>query len=95
LGWVFLFFIPVLWQGEIAQSSTFFLENYGMAVIGMPKGFDLKRTSTLGLPLVDILTNQLGGKFEFRGGDQGVEFKLAFENLGHSWKSDIHPQDGR
>jgi len=32
LGWVFLFFIPVLWQGEIAQSSTFFLENYGMAV---------------------------------------------------------------
>jgi len=33
LGWVFLFFIPVLWQGEIAQSSTFFLENYGMAVI--------------------------------------------------------------
>jgi len=32
LGWVFLFFIPALWQGKIAQSSTFFLKNYGMAV---------------------------------------------------------------
>lgn len=45
--------------------------------IGLPKKFDFKNTKTLGLQLVNILTDQLKGTIEINT-DRGVEFKIAF-----------------
>lgn len=47
--------------------------------IGLPKSFDFKNTASLGLQLVDALTNQLESSIELNKND-GVEFKLVFEN---------------
>ena len=34
---------------------------------GLPPGFDLTSTKSLGLNIVQILTQQLGGRFEMQG----------------------------
>jgi len=48
--------------------------------IGLPPDFDFKNTSTLGLQLVDILTNQLSGNIKITC-NQGVKFKIKFPAL--------------
>ena len=44
---------------------------------GMPEGFDLDRSSTLGLKLVKILSRQIKAKLTFSG-QKGTEFNVAF-----------------
>ena len=47
--------------------------------VGIPPGFDLAGTSTLGLKLVSNLASQVGGRFEMkRPTDGGVEFRVVF-----------------
>jgi len=47
--------------------------------IGMPKGFDIKNTDTLGLKLVfGLIEKQLGGKIELNC-ENGVEFLIKFK----------------
>ncbi|EMJ58144.1 MASE1 domain protein [Leptospira interrogans serovar Valbuzzi str. Duyster] len=56
-------------------------ENLEMRVedngIGMPFGFDLKDSNSLGLKLVNILVRQLGGKIDFSSDSKkGTQFKI-------------------
>ncbi|GAA6621998.1 hypothetical protein NUACC26_078200 [Scytonema sp. NUACC26] len=48
--------------------------------IGLPSEFDLKNTTSLGLQLVDALTNQLSGDIKINYND-GVEVKIVFPLL--------------
>ncbi len=45
--------------------------------IGFPQKIDFRNTESLGLQLVNTLTNQLGGTIELNGKD-GTEFKITF-----------------
>ncbi|MFC1769801.1 transporter substrate-binding domain-containing protein [Nitrospirota bacterium] len=45
--------------------------------VGLPEGFDIKKTSTLGLHLVDLLSTQIQGTLEIKLED-GTEFRLVF-----------------
>jgi PAS domain S-box-containing protein len=45
--------------------------------IGIPENFNLEDTSSLGLQLVDILVDQLGGEIELNR-DSGTEFAIRF-----------------
>ena len=45
--------------------------------VGLPQDFDLKKTHTLGLQLVNSLSRQLKGTMELHNND-GTEFRLAF-----------------
>jgi two-component sensor histidine kinase len=45
--------------------------------IGLPQGFDLGRAETLGLKLVNGLTQQISGKISLKNG-QGTEFTIQF-----------------
>ena len=45
--------------------------------IGLPPGFDVRNTPSLGLQLVNTLARQLGGEVEVTGG-AGAEFKITF-----------------
>lgn|GEM_PF-1703944 len=46
--------------------------------VGFPEDLDFRNTSTLGLQLVNNLTNQLDGTIELNR-DNGTEFKITFE----------------
>lgn len=45
---------------------------------GLPSGFNVNTTKTLGIELVTLLTNQLNGNLEIQS-DNGAEFKIVFE----------------
>jgi two-component sensor histidine kinase len=45
--------------------------------VGMPKGLDFRRTETMGLQIVNLLTRQLQGKIETLDVD-GTAFIIAF-----------------
>lgn len=49
--------------------------------VGLPKTFDLKKSTTLGLKLVNTLVDQLGGKIEVSQ-DAGVRFEIIFLKKG-------------
>jgi PAS domain S-box-containing protein len=46
--------------------------------VGLPNGFNVNTTKTLGLELVTLLTNQLNGKL-YISNNNGAEFKIIFE----------------
>lgn len=46
---------------------------------GLPKNFDGNMESTMGLKLIDLLTNQIGGKNQFYSDENGTTFLLEFE----------------
>ncbi len=48
--------------------------------VGLPAGFDANRTASLGMQLVVLLCEQLGGTLEIRRG-RGTEFRVVFEEL--------------
>jgi len=48
--------------------------------IGFPSNLDFRNTESLGLQLVNALTNQLGGNIELNG-SAGAEFKITFEEF--------------
>jgi two-component sensor histidine kinase/CheY-like chemotaxis protein len=60
-------------------------KTYGLAVrddgIGFPAGLDFRKTESLGLQLVCILTEQLGGEVELRR-QGGTHFEVTFEDPG-------------
>jgi two-component sensor histidine kinase len=45
--------------------------------IGLPQGFDIENNKSLGLKLVNVLTDQIGGKLEI-GSEIGVRFTITF-----------------
>lgn len=45
--------------------------------VGMPTGFDIRQTQSLGMHLVSALAEQLGAELEMSG-DQGTSFKFTF-----------------
>jgi PAS domain S-box-containing protein len=47
--------------------------------IGLPAGFDWQNSKSMGLPIVDLLTNQLGGTLQVQTGS-GAAFSLEFPN---------------
>jgi PAS domain S-box-containing protein len=47
--------------------------------IGLPQGFDIRATKSLGLQLVSSLTEQLDGTLVVRS-DRGTEFTISFQN---------------
>jgi two-component sensor histidine kinase len=50
--------------------------------IGLPEGFDIRRSETLGLRLVSTLVEQLGGTIHLDRSD-GTEFAIAFDQTDH------------
>ena len=48
--------------------------------IGLPEGFDFQQTKSLGLQLVFLLTNQLGGEITFNR-EPGTTFKIVLPKL--------------
>jgi PAS domain S-box-containing protein len=69
-------------EGEIhidfyKENKTFVLI-VGDTGVGFPKYLDFQNTSTLGLQLVNNLTNQLDGNIELNR-DNGTEFKITFK----------------
>jgi len=48
--------------------------------VGLPKGFDATKTSSLGVQLVHTLTGQLGGTIEIKS-DHGTEAVIAFKEV--------------
>jgi len=48
--------------------------------VGFPKDLDFRHTESLGMQLVNTLTNQLGGTVELHS-DGGTEFKITFTTL--------------
>jgi two-component sensor histidine kinase len=46
--------------------------------VGLPAGVDLFQTQTLGLQLVRMLTEQLGGRVQIEGGGAGTGFAVEF-----------------
>ena len=48
--------------------------------VGLPAGFNANRTASLGMQLVVLLSEQLGGTLEIRRG-RGTEFRVVFEEL--------------
>ena len=46
--------------------------------VGVPEDLDFKNTKTLGLDLVNTLTQQIGGTIELDRA-KGTEFKIVFE----------------
>ena len=48
--------------------------------VGLPAGFDANHTASLGMQLVGLLCEQLGGTLEIRRG-RGTEFRVVFEEL--------------
>lgn len=46
--------------------------------VGFPAGLDFRKTESLGLQLVNTLTDQLGGKIELNQ-NGCTEFKIVFE----------------
>jgi len=47
--------------------------------VGLPAGFDMNNTDTLGLHLVDILSAQLGATFSVESDGHGTIFKVVFK----------------
>jgi PAS domain S-box-containing protein len=54
--------------------------------VGLPKEVDFRQAKTLGLQLVNMLTNQLHGSVEYRNGS-GTEFHIVFEDRQHIQKN--------
>lgn len=50
--------------------------------VGLPQDFVFETTTSLGLRLVKLLTEQIGGRLIF-GGKLGAEFKVTFPEVGH------------
>ncbi|HMB45408.1 MAG TPA: PAS domain S-box protein [Candidatus Methanoperedens sp.] len=48
--------------------------------VGIPEGFDISKTSSLGLHLVTILSEQLNGEISWDGND-GTKFKIKFKEV--------------
>jgi two-component sensor histidine kinase len=48
--------------------------------VGLPKGFSLENTKSLGLKLVQDLTKQLDGEMEIET-NNGTMFRITFEEL--------------
>ena len=47
---------------------------------GLPENFDIKKTNTLGLKLIQTLTKQIGGELEMAG-NKGVLFNIQFKEV--------------
>jgi len=47
--------------------------------IGLPQGFDIENSKSLGLQLVKVLTDQIDGKLEI-GRENGVRFTITFHS---------------
>jgi PAS domain S-box-containing protein len=74
-------------EGEISislQGRATSLPNFVLTVsdngIGFPKDLDFRNTESLGLQLVTVLVNQIGGTIELNR-DSGTEFKITFKEL--------------
>lgn len=66
--------LKIVKEGEV---YTFIIKDDG---IGFPKDVDYKNTDSLGLELVNSLTNQIDGKLELNK-EKGTEFKITFKEL--------------
>ncbi|MFI5203447.1 MAG: PAS domain S-box protein [Flavobacteriales bacterium] len=51
---------------------------------GLPKGFDIAKTPTLGLQLVTSLVEQLDGKLNVKSGSKGVHYHIMFNKLANA-----------
>jgi two-component sensor histidine kinase len=74
-------------EGEISislQGGATNLSNFILTVsdngIGFPKNLDFRNTESLGLQLVTILVEQIGGTIELNK-NSGTEFKVTFKEL--------------
>ena len=47
--------------------------------VGMPKGFNLANATSLGLELVNVLSEQLGGSVKYLSTEKGTNFTIAFD----------------
>jgi two-component sensor histidine kinase len=47
---------------------------------GIPSGFDIENTDSLGLQLINVLVDQIEGHLEIKV-DTGTEFKISFNNM--------------
>ncbi|MTI86885.1 MAG: PAS domain S-box protein [Balneolaceae bacterium] len=48
--------------------------------VGLPQNFSVENSSTLGMKLVDVLSQQLEAEFEYDSGDFGTHFAIRFQN---------------
>jgi two-component sensor histidine kinase len=66
-------------RGEENKNTNFILTVSDNG-IGMPEGFSMEESDTLGIQLVTTLVDQLDGKFELKK-DAGTEFIIKFTTL--------------
>ncbi len=57
------------------DTYTLTIEDNG---VGLPEGFDYKKANTLGLQIIDILSEQLGGTFQIKS-NKGTEAVVTFK----------------
>lgn len=73
-------------KGEISVGLRQHGDRYILVVrdngVGLPEGLDFPNTETLGLQIVNALTDQLGGSIEL-GSGAGTEFKVTFAAVNH------------
>jgi PAS domain S-box-containing protein len=71
-------------EGELKVSLKSIGNEYKLIIsdngIGIPENIDFFNTDSLGLQLVNSLTDQIDGKIEFNR-DNGTEFKITFKEL--------------
>jgi PAS domain S-box-containing protein len=71
-------------EGELKVSLKSVGNEYKLIIsdngIGIPENIDFFNTESLGLQLVNSLTDQIDGKIEFNR-DNGTEFKITFKEL--------------
>lgn len=69
-------------EGEIHISFHFKDNRFFLVIsdngIGFPEDLDYRNTSTLGLRIVNLLTDQIGGEIELNR-DGGTEFRISFQ----------------
>ena len=69
--------ITIVFHAEDSKHLTLIVRDTGQ---GLPKDFDFNTTKSLGLQLVNILTNQLEGTLEIDC-RSGAEFRISFSEL--------------
>lgn len=63
---------------SIKDRGDLFVLSVGDDGVGFPEDFDYRRSESLGLQLVNTLSEQIGGRLELEGGE-GTKFTLAFK----------------
>ena len=70
-----------MWSEEDEASNQHYVLRVRDNGVGLPSGFAIQHTTSLGLRLVHLLTQQLSGEIHFTGDEGGTAFQLTFPGM--------------